>query len=360
MENEQIECPNCHESNGANATFCNYCGAKLEKENIANSESSENAQQKQLAVRLLVGAIGFIVVTIVLFSLFGKGCGCVHEWKETSNTATCTTSGVKTFECEKCQETRKQDSPQSRHDFAGTKCKVCNLTVTSTWSTDTDCLKCGKVNIIGDNKTYYRQISTSATCTTDGVAYYICPKCYREFYAVEKALGHDYKITKDEATCQQDGNTYYACARKDCAVTKTEFSEASSSKHKWVETYSKETVQYEYTDYKCSVCNETKTTQAKVSMGTALKNTEEKFYYATGAAVQIVKGRLKYPSSAKFLDESKMIVHYNYATGNYFIEGAVSAPNAFGVYTDYYFIVKTKIRVSGDKFTWYDYDCVLE
>lgn len=125
-------------------------------------------------------------------------------------------------------------------------------------------------------------------------------------------------------------------------------------------TYSKETVNYEYKDYKCSTCEQTKTEKTKVSMGTKLKNTEERFYYATGAAVQIVKGELKYPASAKFIKESQMEVHYNSSTSNYYIEGAVSAPNAFGVYTNFYFIVKTKIRVSGSKYTWYDYDCLLE
>lgn len=95
-------------------------------------------------------------------------------------------------------------------------------------------------------------------------------------------------------------------------------------------------------------------------MGIKLKNTEENFYYATGAAITIVKDELKYPSSAKFIKESLMEVHYNSSTNNYFIEGAVSAPNSFGVYTDFYFIVKTKIRVSGSKYTWYDYDCLLE
>lgn len=223
-----------------------------------------------------------------------------------------------------------------------------------------ECYSCNNGELLNEKYYWKDELSTTATCTQAGTTTIQCIYCKRTAKIEVSALGHDYKVTKDEATCLQDGNTYYACSRKDCTSTKTEFSKASSAKHKWVVTYSKETVNYEYKDYKCSVCNQTKTEKTKVDMGTKLKSTEEKFYYATGAAVQIVKGELKYPASAKFIKESQMEVHHNYLTSNYYIEGAVSAPNAFGVYTNYYFIVKTKIRVSGSKYTWYDYDCILD
>ena len=224
------------------------------------------------------------------------------------------------------------------------------------------CIMCKDGTEIRTNHFWsFDEISTTATCTEDGTTTIRCAYCKKYTAEIEtKALGHDYKITKDEATCLKDGNTYYACQRGNCSEEKVEFSKASQSKHKWVETYSKEDVKYKYTDYKCSICQKTKTDKTSVNMGYSIKNTEEEFYYATAAAIRIVKGQLKYPSSAKFIKESQMEVHYNYSTSNYFIEGAVSAPNAFGVYTDFYFIVKTKIRVTGDKFTWYDYDCLLE
>lgn len=220
------------------------------------------------------------------------------------------------------------------------------------------CSFCKNGELLNSDYYYQREISTTATCTKSGIKTIQCKSCNRTAEIESPALGHDFKITKDEATCLQNGNTYYACSRKGCDITKIEFSQASTSKHKWVKTNSKETIKYTYTDYQCSVCKKTKTEKNTINMGNKVKNTEEEFYYATAAAIRIVKTKLKYPSSAKFIKERLMEVHYNYSS--YFIEGAVSAPNSFGVYTDFYFIVKTKIKVTGSKFTWYDYDCVLE
>jgi hypothetical protein len=241
-----------------------------------------------------------------------------------------------------------------------TLCVVCLFSCFIFSSCEKECIYCNNGADLSGETYLKKELSTTATCTKDGKTTYQCLFCDRTAEVETKALGHDFKITKDEATCLNDGNTYYTCSRDNCGETKVEFSKASKSKHSWVETYSKETIQYIYSDYKCSLCQETKTEKYNVNMGTSIKNTEEEFYYATGAALRIVKEKLKYPSSAKFIKESQMEVHHNYSTGYYYIEGAVSAPNAFGVYTDFYFIVKTKIRVSGDKITWHDYDCVLE
>lgn len=204
------------------------------------------------------------------------------------------------------------------------------------------------------------EISTSATCSQGGVAIVKCKCCKRTAEISVPALGHDYKMIKDEATCLQSGNIYYACQRHGCSSQKTEFSIANPLNHRWILTESYETISYNQKKYECAICGKTKTEKTEVDMGKKLKNTQEEFYYATGAAIRIVKQKLKYPSSANFLKENLMEVHYNAFTGYYYVEGAVSAPNAFGVYTDFYFIVKTKIRVLGDKITWYDYDCVLE
>lgn len=204
------------------------------------------------------------------------------------------------------------------------------------------------------------EISTSATCSQGGVAIVQCECCKRTAEINVPALGHDYKIIKDEATCLQSGNIYYACQRYGCSSQKTEFSRANPLNHRWILTESHETISYNQKKYECAICGKTKTEKTEVDMGKKLKNTQEEFYYATGAAIRIVKQKLKYPSSANFIKENLMEVHYNAFTGYYYVEGAVSAPNAFGVYTDFYFIVKTQIRVLGDKITWYDYDCVLE
>ena len=130
------------------------------------------------------------------------GCGCDHDWKEISNTATCLEKGIKTLECSKCQETKTEPSPIAEHSFDGTKCDVCKLVVTSTWSPKSNCTKCSNVNMIGDNKSYFQKLHTTATCMEDGVAYYKCGKCYEKFFVLERALGH----SLNKNICERCGN----------------------------------------------------------------------------------------------------------------------------------------------------------
>lgn len=128
-----------------------------------------------------------LVMTFALCFAF-VGCGCDHNWEEVSNTATCGQTGIKTYECTKCKDTKTENSPKlDKHQFVGTKCEICNLIVTSTWSPKSSCTKCSSVNMIGDNKSYFTKLSTTATATADGVAYYKCPKCYKTFYVLERA-----------------------------------------------------------------------------------------------------------------------------------------------------------------------------
>lgn len=136
-----------------------------------------------------------VAIALTLVMAFGLcfafvGCGCEHNWVEKSNTSTCTQSGEITYECSKCKNTKTEKAEIKDHEFVGTKCKVCNLTVTSTWSPKSNCTKCSNTNIIGDNKSYYTKLSTTATSTTDGVAYYLCPKCHKKFFVLEKAFGN--------------------------------------------------------------------------------------------------------------------------------------------------------------------------
>ena len=223
-----------------------------------------------------------------------------------------------------------------------------------------ECIYCNNGEFLDLSPAAFTELSNTATCSQGGIRVAQCSHCSRKVEHEVSPLDHDFRVSKNESDCSNSGNVYYTCQRKDCNETKIEWSEADPSNHKYVKTYSHETITYEYAEYRCSICNVSKTENNKVNMGSSIKNTEEWFYYATGAAKRIVKEELKYPSSSRFLDESKMEVHFNHVTGFYYIEGAVSAPNAVGVYSDFYFIVKTKIAVIGDKIKWSDYDCELQ
>lgn len=47
-----------------------------------------------------------------------------HDWVLESDTATCTTEGVKTYKCSRCNETRTEDSP-AHHTFIAGGCDKC-------------------------------------------------------------------------------------------------------------------------------------------------------------------------------------------------------------------------------------------
>ena len=52
---------------------------------------------------------------------------CVHEWVLDSDTATCTTDGIKTFVCKLCEEHKTENSPAHHHEDYETSgyCETC-------------------------------------------------------------------------------------------------------------------------------------------------------------------------------------------------------------------------------------------
>lgn len=196
-----------------------------------------------------------LICILSCFTFFGcqqSEQQCEHNYILISDTATCGEDGLKTYKCSLCEETYTKSSFKLNHSFVAKTCELCNFTVSSTWSSDSNCTKCGKVNIIGDNKNYYIKRNTTATCIYDGAATYQCTKCFRLFYVLDKALGHNWNLYSTDATCQKEGYLHYACKR--CSEIKKELVQPSTLYCNLLYVGMVNKKGYKYMQYQCSYC----------------------------------------------------------------------------------------------------------
>ena len=167
------------------------------------------------------------------------GCGTImnkaaHTWDAgvVTTPATCTTAGVKTFTCTECQATKTETIPVIAHQYEWKhdetnhwqECSVCHDIIDKAEHTyashkceDTaTCTKaeCGYVKPAGQHSWNDGEVTTPATCTTDGVKTYTCKVCSETKTEPIKASGHSLtKVEAVAATCTEGGNNeYYTCS----------------------------------------------------------------------------------------------------------------------------------------------------
>ena len=168
------------------------------------------------------------------------GCGTImnkaeHTWDEgvVTTPATCTKAGVKTYTCDVCKATKTEPIPVIAHQYEWKhdetnhwqECSVCHDIIDKAEHTyashkceDTAaCTKaeCGYVKPAGQHSWNDGEVTTPATCTTDGVKTYTCKVCSETKTEPIKAPGHT--VVEDaakEPTCTETGLT----AGKHCSV----------------------------------------------------------------------------------------------------------------------------------------------
>ena len=167
------------------------------------------------------------------------GCGTImnkaaHTWNAGVETtpATCTKAGVKTFTCTKCGYEKTEPIPVIAHQYEWKhdetnhwqECSVCHDIIDKAEHTyashkceDTaTCTKaeCGYVKPAGQHSWNDGEVTTPATCTTDGVKTYTCKVCSETKTEPIKASGHSLtKVEAVAATCTEGGNNeYYTCS----------------------------------------------------------------------------------------------------------------------------------------------------
>ena len=141
---------------------------------------------------------------------------CTWDAGTVTSPATCYASGIKTYTCSGCQNTRTETIAQLTHNYVTT---VTPATCTASGATTTTCSYCqdSKSETIAQLSHNYVTTSTAATCTEAGKSYDKCSSCGDIINEVvtSEALGHDYQRYFPLSTPTCLGGAYYnmKCSR---------------------------------------------------------------------------------------------------------------------------------------------------
>jgi len=195
----------------------------------------ENAQPG--TTKVSASATGINMMEGTEFSLSASGAtitivadACSHTWDNGTVTtpATCEDSGVKTYTCTNCNETKQETIPPTGHT-PGNGGETVQPTCTEDGYTSSTCANCGIEldNVILPalgHDSDGGKVTKKPTCTEKGEKTYTCTRCGKVIKTEEiDPLGHQDdggKVTK-EPTCTEKGEKTYTCTV--CGkVTKTE------------------------------------------------------------------------------------------------------------------------------------------
>jgi len=133
------------------------------------------------------------------------------------------TTGIRTYTCENCKETRTETIPVLAHTHKYTA-TITKPTCTEKGYTTYTC-KCGDtyvdnyVNAKGHSFGNWT-VSKEATCTAKGEETRACKNCSQRETREIEAKGHDYKSVVTAPTCTEKGYTTYTCKCGDTYVDK--------------------------------------------------------------------------------------------------------------------------------------------
>ncbi len=153
------------------------------------------------------------VLFVMLFTALMFGCGHEHDFKEESNTYTCTTDGVVNYVCS-CGETKQESVKAPGHTEVETA-RV-DSTCTVKGSITYTCSECNtqrteELELAPHSST---EVRVDATCTEGGSVTVTCADCGYNSYTELEALGHDHqKVSTNYATCTTPKTIVYECSR---------------------------------------------------------------------------------------------------------------------------------------------------
>ncbi|MCD8094609.1 MAG: fibronectin type III domain-containing protein [Ruminococcus sp.] len=178
---------------------------------------------------------------------------------EITTEATCTTDGVKTYTCTVCGNSYTETIEAVGYHTVVTDEAVDATCTESGLTAGSHCSVCGEIfeeqeTIAATGHDYVSEVTTEATCTTDGLRTYTCSNCGDSYTEAIEATGHSYtsEVTT-EATCTTDRVITYTCSN--CGDTYTEVI-PSSEGHSYVsEVITEATCRTEgLISYTCSEC----------------------------------------------------------------------------------------------------------
>ena len=138
----------------------------------------------------------------------------VHSWEvdEVVLEATCTTSGVTSYKCTSCGETKNEVINAFGHSEVIDE--AVESTCTETGLTEgKHCSSCNEILVEQEiidklDHNYVEQVLTAATCISDGVTLFTCSVCNDFKYEITTAFGHSEVIDEAvEPTCTKIGLT---------------------------------------------------------------------------------------------------------------------------------------------------------
>ena len=182
---------------------------------------------------------------------------------------TCIETGIKTYTCTVCQKTKTEEIPATGHQHTEIRDKK-EATCTETGYTgDTYCKDCGTKLSSGEvisKKAHDYEVKDrqKPTCTTDGYVLSVCKACGDEKQEVLPATGHQHTEirNKKEATCKAEGYTGDMYC-KDCGEKLSDGKTiAKATEHTWDAgkvTKAATCTEKGVKTYTCTVCGATKT-----------------------------------------------------------------------------------------------------
>lgn len=182
---------------------------------------------------------------------------------------TCIETGIKTYTCTVCQKTKTEEIPATGHQHIEIRNKK-EATCTETGYTgDTYCKDCGTKLSSGEvisKKAHDYEVKDrqEPTCTTDGYVLSVCKVCRDEKQEILPATGHQHTEirNKKEATCKDKGYTGDVYC-KDCGEKLSDGKTiAKTTEHTWdggKVTKAATCTEKGVKTYTCTVCGATKT-----------------------------------------------------------------------------------------------------
>ena len=182
---------------------------------------------------------------------------------------TCIETGIKTYTCTVCQKTKTEEIPATGHQHTEIRNKKEATCKDNGYTGDTYCKDCGTKLSSGEvisKKAHDYEVKDrqKPTCTTDGYVLSVCKACGDEKQEVLPATGHQHTEirNKKEATCKDKGYTGDVYC-KDCGEKLSDGKTiAKTTEHTWdggKVTKAATCTEKGVKTYTCTVCGATKT-----------------------------------------------------------------------------------------------------
>lgn len=182
---------------------------------------------------------------------------------------TCIETGIKTYTCTVCQKTKTEEIPATGHQHTEIRNKKEATCIETGYTGDTYCKDCGTKLSSGEvisKKAHDYEVKDrqKPTCTTDGYVLSVCKVCRDEKQEILPATGHQHTEirNKKEATCKDKGYTGDVYC-KDCGEKLSDGKTiAKTTEHTWdggKVTKAATCTEKGVKTYTCTVCGATKT-----------------------------------------------------------------------------------------------------